>query len=1042
MTERNGSISSTESQLQTEDFGFNDDSITISNPSAPSEFLTHLPASHNAPFGEEASGQNDQTSPKTAGPSKVQVDSQGRKLNPRSCVTCRKRKVKCDKLHPCSNCNRAHIECVFPAPGRAPRKIRKVGDGRDKELLERLRRLEGVVKGLGVDVPGGSVDKDGGVIVNDAGAEEGDTAMKIDSADDMAALQQDGNNSSQTEPQGWSERVVKDYHEKWQPGKQPRWIEESSHGDFENRFGRLVVNEGKSRYINNSFWANLSNEVEDLKGILNQSSDEEEESEKTPGSNSTGGMTHQGFVFGFSSQNVDVLSLHPLPNQIAAYWETYKDRVDPLVKVLHIPSIEPTVLSAASHLSNLSKGFESLLFTIYYAAVTSLDPAQCQQKFAEEKPVLLARYRFGIEQALARANFLTTEEIVVLQAFVIFLICLRRNNDARVIWTLTGLVVRIAQTIGIHRDGSHFGLAPFEVEMRRRLWWQVCILDTRASEDHGCDPTIIEQAFDTKMPLNVNDVDITPEMKDFPEETQGCTDMSFCLIRFEVANTFRRINYVPPGPQRCNEFFTNVTLQDKERWITECHQRLEERYLKHCDMSVPLFWVTATVARLMMSKMWLMVYHPFQRKDGGQSLPPETKEKLFITSLENMEYSILLETESRTMKWGWLFKTYMQWHALAFMLSELCLRTTGDIVDRAWTAVDRVQDGRWAMEIPNDSRAGHLWRPLKKLYRKAKEARLRGLQEAALAKQRAGGALPPQRTYSPNANPMFDHPKRPRMVRAPLSAAQARRFTEGATFGQVPLDKHELFKSPKLTEANVEGAGFDNADVDAKGRPYVLSHHPITQPHRATPSGMQIPADGNGHYSFAGFPAGQAGPPMGRSFMVSGTANMDFSDLPSGNDLLSGTAQQNMFAQPDPNPNAPISSTAPQRSFTTPSTNAFNTPNSSTPSTKGLVYCPPNNNSNDNNTAGDVDTVGLPIYMNVDMDLDPSNELGDLDWQNWDQLVRQFGMDVDPTAPGTGMPADWAGVNWNYLGDGGGVGGGFGGGAGGGGRMGMGGDWF
>lgn len=35
----------------------------------------------------------------------------------------------------------------------------------------------------------------------------------------------------------------------------------SSTTGLENRFGRLVVDEGRSRYINPSFWANLSNEV-------------------------------------------------------------------------------------------------------------------------------------------------------------------------------------------------------------------------------------------------------------------------------------------------------------------------------------------------------------------------------------------------------------------------------------------------------------------------------------------------------------------------------------------------------------------------------------------------------------------------------------------------------------------------------------------------------------------------------------------------------------------------------------------------------------
>lgn len=204
-------------------------------------------------------------------------------------------------------------------------------------------------------------------------------------------------------------------------------------------------------------------------------------------------------MFGFNSTSVDMLSLHPLEQQAREFWEAYKENVDPLVKVLHIPTVEPTFLEAVAHLDKVPKGLESLLFAIYYGAVTSTSPEDCRHRWGEERNTLLQRYRFGLEQALARANFLYCDEVVILQAFVIFLVLLRRNDDARKIWTLTGLVVRIAQTLGIHRDGSHFNLPPFEIEMRRRLWWQVCILDARSSEDHGCDPTIVEAQFDTKM---------------------------------------------------------------------------------------------------------------------------------------------------------------------------------------------------------------------------------------------------------------------------------------------------------------------------------------------------------------------------------------------------------------------------------------------------------------------------------------------------------------------------------------------------------------
>lgn len=374
-------------------------------------------------------------------------------LNPRSCITCRRRKVKCDKKQPCSNCARAKIECIFPGPGRAPRKSRKPPDG---ELMERLRRLEGVVQTLNAQVEeheheAADKDKSGGC--GPGGASE----CPYDSAS-----------------------VVVDH----------------SVEGLETRFGRLVVDQGRSRYINNSFWASLNNEVEDLKAILIEHSDDEDDHDSP---DSTFSSQHQGFLFGYSSTNVDMKALHPPPARAHEYWALFKENVDPLVKVLHIPTFEPMFLDVISHPEKVPRSLEPLMFAIYYGAVTSVMSGECVSRWGEERNLLLNMYRFGLEQALARANFLFCDETVILQAFVMFMMLLRRNDDARKIWTLTGLAVRIAQTLGIHRDGSHFNLSPFEIEMRRRLWWQVCILDARASEDHGCDPTIVEAQFDTKM---------------------------------------------------------------------------------------------------------------------------------------------------------------------------------------------------------------------------------------------------------------------------------------------------------------------------------------------------------------------------------------------------------------------------------------------------------------------------------------------------------------------------------------------------------------
>ncbi|KAH7024282.1 fungal-specific transcription factor domain-containing protein [Macrophomina phaseolina] len=860
-------------------------------------------------------------------------------LNPRSCVTCRRRKVKCDKKHPCTNCTKARIECIFPAPGRAPRKARKPPDA---ELLERLRKLEGMVKTLG------------GAAIDEGKAQESEEESPPEPQ------------PPKSEPKVFVGVKPPRNHKEEDCGKHAGYLppEDKTLAGLETRFGRLVVDEGRSRYINSSFWASLNNEVEDIRELLTHSDDEAEDHASPDSVTSSG---HQGFLFGYSSTSVDMLSLHPPEHHLHKIWTLFKENVDPLVKVLHIPTVEPKIMSAIDNRDHIPRGMEALLFSIYYAVITSTSAEDCHSSFSESKEILLSKYRFGVEQALARANFLETDEFVVLQAFVIFLICLRRNEAARIIWTLTGLVVRMAQTLGIHRDGSHFGLSPFEVEMRRRLWWQVCILDSRASEDHGCDPTIIEASFDTQIPLNVNDTDLTPDMADFPPERTGCTEMTFCLVRYEVANVYRRIQYVPPGPIRCNRYFSSVSLEQKERWITEVHSKIEEKYLRDCDMTVPLYWVIATVSRLIMSKMWLMIYHPYQRLDGGASLPQETKDKLFVTSLENIEYSILLETEGRTQKWGWLFRTYVQWHAIAFLLSELCHRTRGDLVARAWRAVEATAARRWN-DLNSDQKKGCLWRPLRKLVSRARAAR-----EAELLKERQ------------------------EFLKAQASTQQSFPDFSGQPMGM------DLF--PQI-------AAIQQQQQQTRLGSTAFGGDLNVSPSTSQPLGMD-------------FSTAEASPQV---FMTPSGPRSLQTQVP-GVDLLSPTSQLFINAQslrtssppqesmksldwllktsPEPIdnndglPSLGNSNNASSNSASNPGSGSGNTPNSNTNTTFANI-----NTSLPANGAA-------PVRTNSASTLSPG--LGDPDgmnWASWDDLVAQYGMDVDPIQ---GLQGDSTGTEQLFV---------------------------
>ncbi|KAL8667811.1 MAG: hypothetical protein Q9202_000276 [Teloschistes flavicans] len=619
-----------------------------------------------------------------------------------SCGTCRERKVRCDKNQPCSTCQRAKVPCVFPSAKRLPRKRQGERKKTNEKLLQRLNRLEALVEKAGLD-------------------EKEDTPVKKEKEGQPVKKEKKSPTlSNGSSPADFGNG---DYAEK------RRERSGTSQSSGSQPAGKSAVEGEMSRYLSSNFWASLSEEVEGLRIDLNQSSDEKENDEndepdvETPINPLQTLPLRNGFIFSFSSPSVDLRSLHPSPARIEILSMIYMTNVDPMNKILHKPTLRKFISGAKDHIDTMPgvSKMQALMFAIYFAAVTSLTPDECMAQLGDHKQQLLDRFRFGTEQALIQANLLVSMEMVPLQALVIYLICIRSHDDSRLAWTLTSLAIRIAHALNLHRDDTSTSLSPFETEMRRRLWWQIIILDGRAAEDRGSDPMISELSYSTLMPSNVNDEDLDSENPRPVVSREGYTEMTFCLMCHEVAVTIRQLNYVPPGLAGGSAADALPTTEEKEILVAECHRRLESRYLRYCDTSMPLSWATSMVTRMIMARMWLCVHRPLQRQDGDQSPRNQDREKMLLTATEVIEHARTLETEKCAEKWRWFFRTWHQWYALALALAELTVQTQGPAVDRAWAAVDSVFES-WAEKVA-DSRTGMLWRPVKKLYSKARNAR-------------------------------------------------------------------------------------------------------------------------------------------------------------------------------------------------------------------------------------------------------------------------------------------------------------------------------
>lgn len=381
------------------------------------------------------------------------------------------------------------------------------------------------------------------------------------------------------------------------------------------------------------------------------------------------------------------------------------------------------------------------------AQTDAFEQSQAQTNFGTSHDDLFARYRFALEQALAKANFLDTSDLAVLQAFTLFLIVVRRHDESRFCWALTGLLIRIAQGMGLHRDGTHLKLSPFETEIRRRIWWAILVLDLRSAEELGTDMTIGEGSYDTLKPSNINDADISPESTEFPAPREGRSDSAVAIVRCEICGLSRRLVAAAGALSPLCPSMDQSTIAERERMLIELYQRVEHKFLQHVlDETDPLYWVAAMIARVIVAKMCLVIYQPMLFPGSEFELSDEIRQRIYVAAIEVIEYNHKLNTDPRCKQYRWLFKTYTNWHAIAYALIETCRRPWTALVERGWDAVTGYDID--PLELAKKADHAAVFLPLRKLFAKARKHR-----EAELTRLKANPEEARRLDFAERMNP-------------------------------------------------------------------------------------------------------------------------------------------------------------------------------------------------------------------------------------------------------------------------------------------------
>jgi hypothetical protein len=102
----------------------------------------------------------------------------------------------------------------------------------------------------------------------------------------------------------------------------------------------------------------------------------------------------------------------------------------------------------------------------------------------------------------------------------------------------------------------------------------------RATERHGFSSKITESQCDTKLPLNINDTDLSAEDAVAPTAGNECTEMSFCLIRYKYTAALCLLRNPDPLPGRILPNHSTRTIEERKRLVEECQNQLENEHFQ------------------------------------------------------------------------------------------------------------------------------------------------------------------------------------------------------------------------------------------------------------------------------------------------------------------------------------------------------------------------------------------------------------------------------------------------------------------------------
>ncbi|GAM85504.1 hypothetical protein ANO11243_035110 [Dothideomycetidae sp. 11243] len=264
--------------------------------------------------------------------------------------------------------------------------------------------------------------------------------------------------------------------------------------------------------------------------------------------------------------------------------------------------------------------------------------------------------------------------------------------------------------MGLHIESSysHPKRSPFEAEMGRRVWWSLMLYDARMCEFLDNQGSPLDPTWDCKIPLNVNSFDLRPEMKEPPVLQDKPTESIFAVIRGHIGDFLRysafHLDFVNPALKAIvTHNRPHITGS-----VAALEQFIEEKYLKFCDESNPLHFMTIWSTRCHLAKIRLAEHYSKHSKSQPLQAGKDDDTEAHH-ALRMLECDAKLISSPLIRQFYWCVNLAFPFPAWMFIAQQLKRRPLTDMAERSWEIMDANYKARWMHTDQPNSPFRRIW---------------------------------------------------------------------------------------------------------------------------------------------------------------------------------------------------------------------------------------------------------------------------------------------------------------------------------------------